>query len=61
MRLVLSVAAELGEKFAEVVNKCVQCDSDQGDDLTSGKLQASFYQHVVGELELCERHARGCD
>ena len=56
-RLLLSVASELGVKYAEVARKCIECDFGQGDDLATERLQAGFYQYVICELERCEQLA----
>lgn len=58
-RLLCSVSAELGDRYGEVARKCIECDFGQGDNLSLEKLQASFYQYVICELETCERLARG--
>lgn len=58
-RLLHQVSAELGLRYAELVRKCIHCDFAQGFDLNKTRLQESFYQHVICELELCERQALG--
>lgn len=58
-RLLHQVSTELGLRYAELVRKCILCDFAQGFDLNKTRLQESFYQHVIYELELCERQALG--
>ena len=58
-RLLCTVPAILGTRFAKVVERCINCDFAQGTDLNSEQLQASFYQYVICELERCEQLARG--
>lgn len=58
-KLQREVSAKLGIRYSEIVRKCINCDFGQGDDFTQERLQASFYQHVICELETCEQQALG--
>lgn len=58
-RLLCTVSAELGARFARVIERCIECDFAHGSDLNSELLQASFYQYVICELERCERLVSG--
>ena len=57
-RLASSIGRELGSTYGQIVQKCLYCDFGCGDDLSSPKLQAVYYQDVVKELEKLENGFR---
>jgi hypothetical protein len=46
-----SVAAELGARYQDVVEKCITWDED--DDFSDVGVQKSFCDEVVCELDIC--------
>lgn len=56
-----NVSENMGTRFSEVVRKCLECDFGEGFDLNAERLQSSFYQHVVIELNTCEKLAGALD
>jgi hypothetical protein len=48
------VAADLGIRYSQIVEKCLHCDFGHGSDLTNPALQTAIHRDVVVELDRLE-------
>lgn len=60
-RVSRTAPAPLGERYAKILRKCLQCDFGHGDDLGDSGLQERVYCDVINELDILEELLRKFD